>query len=101
MYMSGIRGNRSDAAIDLLSRFSIVCVNKMEHQSGGCSNSSCNEERYQIDTLRRVKQRNPHVFTMACVMTDHERQIEMTTNILRCFLSSNPRVSCPTPPPGT
>ena len=67
MYMSGSREKRSDAEIEVLARFDIVCVNKME----GLAEASCKgaQEQCQIETLRRVKSANPAVFTMSCAAT--------------------------------
>ena len=67
MYMSGSHELRSDAEIEVLARFDIVCVNKME----GLAEANCTraQEQCQIETLRRVKSANPAVFTMSCAAT--------------------------------
>lgn len=67
-YFSASHENRTDAAIELLARFDIVAVNKEEGTQAGnasCTATFCGQELHQIETLRRVKQRNPSVFTMA------------------------------------
>ena len=70
MYFSGVHGNRSDAEIELLARFDIVAVNKIEDAansscSDGSASAHCGQELRQIETLRRVKAVNAAVFTMA------------------------------------
>jgi hypothetical protein len=90
MYFSGSHTNRSDAEIEVLARFDIVAVNKEEMPANAsCINASsstswqqqqqqqqrastpphCGQELRQIETLRRVKARNPSVFTMAYMNT--------------------------------
>ena len=70
MYFSGTHANRSDAEIAVLARFNIVAVNKDENAANascasGIDTPHCGQETRQIATLRRVKDLNPSVFTIA------------------------------------